>query len=164
MNILDIIILICLIPAIIQGIRKGFISQVISTISLFVGIWLSAKFTSLAEPWLGKFINASGLVLTITTFVLITIIVCVALFFLGKLLEKIIRLVTLGWLNKLLGVIFAIAKCFIILAVAALIFESINDTFNIVSKEYIAESTLYGAIKGFADLIFPYIKSLLKIQ
>ena len=164
MNILDIIILICLIPAIIQGIRKGFIAQVISTISLIIGIWLSAKFTGLAEPWLGKFVNASGPALTITTFVLITIAVCVALYFLGKLLEKIIRLATLEWLNKLLGALFATAKCIIILAIAALLFESINAKSNLVSKEYIADSTLYGTLKGFAEFIFPYIKSLLKIQ
>ena len=52
----------------------------------------------------------------------------------------------------------------IILAVATLLFESINDKFELVSKEYIADSTLYRAVNCIADFIFPYIKSLLKIQ
>ena len=46
MSIIDIILLICFVPAIINGARKGFISQVISIVSLVLGIWLSARFAS----------------------------------------------------------------------------------------------------------------------
>ena len=71
MNILDIILLICFIPAVVQGIRKGFISQVISIVSLILGIWLSARFASAVSGWLGQWITASGQVLEIVAFALI---------------------------------------------------------------------------------------------
>ena len=71
------------------------------------------------------------------------------------------ELITLGWLNKLLGVVFALIKCILILGVAIFVFEYINTSFNFVSQEYIAQSSLYGVIKDIADTTFPLIKSLL---
>ena len=161
MNILDIIILICLIPAIIQGIRKGFISQVISTVSLFIGIWLACKFATAIGSWMAGFINATPQALNITGFIIILVATCLALLLVCKILEKFIKIITLGWLNRLLGVIFAILKCILILGLVVYVFESINSSFDLVSKEYIADSSLYGAVKSIADTVFPYIKSIL---
>ena len=79
MNIIDIILLICFIPAVIQGIRKGFISQVISIVSLVFGIWMSARFASVVSTWLAQWITASGQVLEIVAFALIMVIVFLVL-------------------------------------------------------------------------------------
>lgn len=161
MNILDIIILICLVPAIIQGIRKGFVSQVVSTVSLFVGIWLACKYSNAVGSWLGGFINsASEQALNITGFIIILLAACLILLLVSKLLEGLLNLITLGWLNKLLGVAFAIVKCILILGAISFIFENLNSTFDLVSKEYIADSALYGTVKDIADIVFPYAKSL----
>ena len=164
MNILDIIILICLVPAIIQGIRKGFISQVISIISLIAGVWASAKFADLVGSWLSEYITASEQVLKITSFALILIVVFIVLALLGKILEGIIKLVMLGWVNKLLGVIFAMAKCILILGLIVLAFNSMNASLNLVKPEVLDDSVLYPIIKSIADNVFPYLKSLLTLK
>lgn len=162
MNILDIIILICLVPAIIQGIRKGFVSQVISTASLFVGIWLACKYSNTVGCWLGGFINgASEQALNITGFIIILLAVCLILMLVSRILEGLLNLITLGWLNKLLGVAFAIVKCVLILGAVSFVFEYLNTTFSLVNHEYIADSALYGTVKDIADTVFPYAKSLL---
>jgi hypothetical protein len=44
-NVIDIIILICCVPALVQGFRKGFISQAVSLVSLVLGAWLAFKFS-----------------------------------------------------------------------------------------------------------------------
>ncbi|MGN1215671.1 MAG: CvpA family protein, partial [Candidatus Cryptobacteroides sp.] len=103
MNILDAIILICFIPALVQGIRKGFIAQVIAIVSIVAGIWLSFKFSNLIASWLGNYIQASGNILQIVAFALILILVILGLTAVGKLLEATTKIVMLGWLNKLLG-------------------------------------------------------------
>ena len=162
MNILDIIILICLVPAIIQGIRKGFVSQVISTASIFIGIWLASKYSIAVAGWLGGFItNASEQALKITGFALILVAACLILLLVGKVLEGLVKLITLGWLNRLLGVAFAIVKCVLILGATSFLFEQLNTSFNLVSTEYIADSSLYGTVKDVANTVFPYAKSLL---
>ena len=158
MNILDIIILICLVPAIIQGIRKGFVSQVISTASIFIGIWLASKYSIAVAGWLEGFItNASEQALKITGFALILVAACLVLLLVGKVLEGLVNLITLGWL----GVAFAIVKCVLILGAISFLFEQLNTSFNLVSTEYIAQSSLYGTVKDVANTVFPYAKSLL---
>lgn len=164
MNILDIIILICLVPAIIQGLRKGFISQAISIISLIAGVWASAKFANLVGEWLSQYITASEQVLKVVSFAIILIVVFIILGLIGKVLDKIIRLVMLGWLNKLLGVVFSLAKCLLILGLITLAFNSLNTSFNLVKPEVLSESILYPVIKEITDTVFPYIKSLLTLK
>lgn len=161
MNILDIIILICLIPAVVQGLRKGFISQAISIISLIAGIWASARFAGMASEWLAQHIDASEQVLRITAFSLIMVAVFIVLGLIGKLLEATIKLVMLGWVNRLLGMCFALVKCLLILGLLTLGFNSLNNTFGFVKPEQLADSVLYPIINDMAEIVFPYLKSIL---
>lgn len=161
MNILDAIILIALIPAIIQGIRKGFISQAISIISIVVGIWASARFASIVTAWVSQYITASEQVLKIVAFALILVFVFLVLGLLGKLLESVLKLVMLGWVNRLLGVVFSLMKAFLIIGLVIIAFNSLNSSFGIVNPEVISDSVLYGPLKNLADAVFPYIKNML---
>ena len=79
MNILDIIILICLVPSIIQGLRKGFISQAISIVSIVAGVWASANFANLVSDWLAQYLEAPEQVLRIVSFAVIMIVVFIIL-------------------------------------------------------------------------------------
>lgn len=160
MNILDIIILICLAAAIVQGVRKGFVSQTISIISLIAGVWASAKFADIVGGWLAHYITTSEQILKIISFATILIAVFILLALLCKMLEKIIELTMLEWLNKLLGVTFSLTKCTLILSIIAIAFNSINAKFGWVKPDYLSDSMLYPIIKGIADIVFPYLKSL----
>ena len=160
MNILDAIILICFIPAIIQGFRKGFIAQVIAIVAIIAGIWMSFKFSKLVAGWIGQYIEASGQVLQIVAFALILVLVIVALGALAKLLEASVKIVMLGWLNKLLGVIFSLLKCILIVGLVILAFNSVNAQFHLVKEETLLESRFYHPIKNTANSVFPYLKEL----
>ena len=162
MNILDIILLICFVPAIIQGLRKGFISQAISLISIVLGVWASSRFSAIVSEWIAQYISASDQVLKIISFTLILIAVFIILGLIGKLLEGIFKLVTLGWVNRVLGLVFALAKAFIIVGILIMVFNSLNDTFELVKPSVMKDSVLYPYINQATNEIFPYIKDLLK--
>ena len=164
MNILDIIILICLVPSIIQGLRKGFISQAISIVSIVAGVWASANFANLVSDWLAQYLEAPEQVLRIVSFAIIMIVVFIILGLIGKLLHGIIQLVMLGWVNRLLGAAFAFAKAILILGVLILIFNSINANFTLVDAKVLVESVLYPIIKNISDTVFPYLKSILTLK
>ena len=162
MNILDIILLICFVPAIIQGLRKGFISQAISLISIVLGVWASSRFSAIISEWIAQYMSASDQVLKIISFTLILIAVFIILGLIGKLLEGIFKLVTLGWVNRVLGLVFALAKAFIIVGILIMVFNSLNDTFELVKPSVMKDSVLYPYINQATNEIFPYIKDLLK--
>ena len=163
MNILDIILLICFIPALIQGIRKGFIAQAISIVSIIAGIWTSARFADVVSAWIGQFITASEQVLKVVAFAIILVIVFLVLAAVGKLLEGMFKLVMLGWLNKLLGVVFALIKTGLIVGLVIIAFSSLNETFKFVQESVLNESVLYPPLKNLALEVFPYIKNILTL-
>ncbi|MBR2609022.1 MAG: CvpA family protein [Bacteroidales bacterium] len=164
MNILDIIILVCLVPAVVVGLWKGFISQAISLISIIVGVWASARFANIVGEWLVKYLTVSESVIKVISFILILVVVIVVLYLVGRMLEGVIKLVTLGWLNKLLGVIFSLAKCVIILGVVVIAFNALNNAFDLVKPSVISDSVLYPIINDIADSVFPYLKRLLSVR
>ncbi len=163
MNILDIILLICFVPALVQGFRKGFISQAIAIISIILGVWMSARFADVVSGWLGQYIQGSEQVLKVAAFALIIIAVIAVLTLLGKLLEKTINLVMLGWVNRLLGVAFSLIKTGLIVGLLIMAFCSLNDTFKFVDKEVLNSSVLFPPLKDLAYSVFPYLKDLLTL-
>lgn len=160
MNILDIVLLACLIPAVIQGLRKGFIAQVVAIISLILGGWLAYRFSSALTGWLGQWIEAPAAAMNIISFIIIFAIVVTLLFLLGKILEASIKIILLGWLNRLLGLIFALFKYVLVLGLLTVLFDSINGKFNIVQESYLNSSVMYSGFRSIAYSIFPYLKSL----
>lgn len=164
MNILDIILLICFVPAIIQGIRKGFIAQAISIISIIVGIWASSRFANVVSAWVGQHITASEQVLKIVAFALILVAVFLVLAAAGKLIEGMFKLVMLGWLNKLLGVVFALLKTALIVGLLIIAFTSLNETFHFVKEATLNDSVLYPPLKKIAFDVFPYLKDMLSFK
>ena len=163
MNILDIILLICFIPALIQGIRKGFIAQAISIISIVAGIWASARFADVVSAWVAQYITASEQVMKVVAFALILVVVFIVLGLVGRLLEGLFNLVLLGWVNKLLGVVFALLKTALIVGLLIIVFTSINDNFHFVQESVLNESVLYPHLKKIAFEVFPYVKDMLAL-
>lgn len=164
MSILDVILLICFIPALVQGLKKGFIAQIISIASIIIGIWASSRFADVVSAWLAKYITVSDQVMKVVSFALILIAVFLALAAVGKLLEGMFRMVTLGWLNRLAGLVFALLKTSLILGILIMVFTSLNETFNLVSEATLNESVLYHPFKEAAFKIFPYLKDMFTLK
>ena len=161
MNIIDIIILVCCIPALFHGFLKGFVSQAISLIALVLGVWLSFKFSVPFGDWLKSFADLPGTVLHIIAFALILTIVMLVLTLIGKAIEKVVKLAMLGWLNKLLGIVFALLKAVLIIGLVIIIFDAIYNLIPFVSSDTLNESVLYNPIKSIANTVFPFLKELI---
>ena len=161
MSIIDIILLICFVPAVVNGIRKGFISQVISIVSIIAGVWVSYEFSTIVAEWIGQYIQASENALHLVAFALIMVGVFLLLALLARLIESLVNFVMLGWLNKLLGVVFALIKSGLIIGLVIMAFNSLNNNFHLVNEQLLADSTLYTPLKDIAYTVFPYLKSMI---
>ncbi len=160
MNILDIVLLVCLIPAVIQGLRKGFIAQAVAIISLVLGGWLAYHFSSALTKWLGQWIEVTGPAMDIISFIIIFAVVITGLFLLGKILEASVKIILLGWLNKLLGLVFALVKFALVIGLLIILFDSLNSKFELVSDAYLDSSFMYSGFRKLTYSVFPYLKSL----
>ena len=160
----DIIILICFLPAIISGIMKGFIEQAVALVSLILGAWLAFKFSTVVSGWLQPYFEVSETVLNVISFVVIMVAVVLVLFVLGKILTGVSKLVMLGWLDRLLGLVFALLKAGLIIGILIILFDTLNVKFEFVEEKVLDESVLYGLIRDIAYMVFPYLKELLLKQ
>ena len=160
----DIIILICFLPAIISGITKGFIEQVIALVSLILGAWLAFKFSTVVSDWLKPYFEVSETVMNVISFAVIMVAVVLVLFVLSKILTGVTKLVMLGWLDKLLGLVFALLKAGLIIGILIILFDTLNVKFEFVEEKVLDESVLYAPIRDIAYMIFPYLKELLLKQ
>ena len=158
---LDIIILICFIPAIIRGLQKGFIEQAVALLSLVLGAWLAFHFSDIVCGWLSQYINAPQGLMKAIGFLFILIITAILLHLLGNLLTKVFKFALLGWLNRLFGVMFALTTAILVIGLLLIVFQSINDTIGLVSKEAIESSVLFEPVKDIALKVFPYLKALI---
>ena len=147
MNTLDIVILILMIPAIIRGIQKGLIEQIVAFASLFVSAYLAYLFSDNVGNWLSQYISVSPSVLYVLSFVIV-IVVTVLLFNLcAKLISGLIKTISLGWLNSALGLLLRI-------------FTDFNTNTLHMQTAWLDESFLYGWIKPLTDAIFPFLENI----
>lgn len=160
MAILDIILLLCFIPAIVSGISKGFVKQVVDLVAILVAAWAAFHFSTILGGWLGQYISLDGTVLNVISFVLIIIVAAVLLNLVGALITNALKALSLGFLNRLFGLIFAILKVALILGLVILLFETLNSTLHLVKPETTDNAVVYNALKGVAEKIFPILKTL----
>ena len=160
----DIIILLCFLPAVINGIRKGFIEQALALVSLILGAWLAFKFSNVVGDWLHPYFEVSETVLHVISFAVIMVAVVLVLFVLSKILTGVTKLVMLGWLDWILGVVFALLKAGLLIGIGIVLFDTLNVKFEFVDNAVLDESVLYGPIRDIAYTVFPYLKELLLKQ
>lgn len=161
MGAIDIIILLCFIPAIVQGVSKGFVGQVVALASVIVGAFLAFRFSSTVSDWLSDYISASGNLMKVISFAIIVIVVIIVLNLLGNLISKLLKLVMLGWLNKLLGICFAIANTILIIGLVISVIDGLNTNWHFIKPETLDASVLYCGIRDICHTVFPFLQSII---
>lgn len=157
MNYFDIVFIILFLWSAYKGFTKGFIIQLASLAALILGVWGSIKFSGYTSALLQDKVDISPKLLEALALCITFFIIVIAVFFLGKILDKVVS-VTLGIFNRLAGVLFALIKTAFIISILLLVFNTINEKTQMVSEEKMEESFLYKPLAGFAPLIFPYFK------
>ena len=156
----DLILLLIFVPAIIVGIRKGFIRQLAGLIALVLGIWAGYHFTSFLSGKLNIWLDSISSLVNIISFSLIFLAVLLCVTLLGHFISGIIKVALLGWLDKILGVIFAIIKTAFILSIVIYILKSFDSIWNFLPKKSLADSDIYLFLERLASKVFPYLKDL----
>lgn len=157
----DIIIIACFIPFLIQGLTKGFIVQVMSTISVFVGVWLSFRFSGMVCDFIQPYLEVSDKVLHVIAFTIIMAAAILGFYLIGRVLHGLVRIVMLGWLDRLLGLALSAVLGTMVIGVGIMLFNTLNTTFGFVDEGVLDSSVAYTTIRDIAYAVFPYFKELL---
>ena len=157
MNFIDAIIIIILAFAVIRGFTNGLVKEVASLAALILGIWGAIKFSDYTAGKLYDYFNMTGKYVGIISFVVTFGIIAIVIHFIGVLLDKLLEAVALGFVNRLLGMVFGLIKSVLILSVIFVVLNSIDAGRPFLPKKRIEKSMLYNPISDIAPAIFPII-------
>ena len=155
---LDIILLICFIPGIIRGLSKGFLEQALALAGIVLSVWAAFRFSTLVCAWLKPYLDVSETTLNVIAFALILVAVSLLVLLIAKLLTKVAEMAMLGWLDKILGLVLALAVNALVIGVFIILFDTVNTKFALVKPDVLEESIVYTHLRDLCYLVFPYLK------
>ena len=156
MNYIDIFLLVPLLWGAFKGFKKGLIIEVVSLIALGLGIWGGVHFSDFSTTFLADKLDDKYIPLT--AFLITFIVIVVVVYFIGKILEKIIDVVQLKLVNKLLGACFGLLKFALIISIVLFIVDRYNKKFNFLPVEIKEKTILYGPLVSLPKVLIPAIE------
>ena len=158
MNYIDIIVLLFLLWGAYRGFSKGLIIEVATLLGLVFGVYVAIKYSSYTEDILVDFLNISSRYISYIALAVTFVLVAIVVYIIGKLLTKLIDIISLGLINKLLGTILGVAKYFVVVCVLLMIIDALNIKFQFLSEETQQKSLLFYPFLNFAQKIYNSIR------
>lgn len=114
---IDIVAVALLLLSIYKGFRHGLIVAVFSFLAFIVGLAAALKLSAAVAEYIGNNVNISQRWLPVIAFFVVFIIVALLIRLGAKMLEGVVQVAMLGWLNRLGGIFFYILIYFFIFSV-----------------------------------------------
>ena len=116
MNFFDIIVIVILGYCLIRGVFRGFIKELSSIIGVLGGFYAAFTYYMVVAKPLSKWIANSGY-LNILSFLIIFCGVFIMISILGVIINYLLKIVFLGWLDRIFGAVFGAMKGILIVSV-----------------------------------------------
>ena len=153
----DIIAIIILLTGAWSGFRKGFVVSIASFIAIIAGGLGAFYFSDLMGDLLSNHFDLSANQIAVASFTLTFLIVVAAVHLLAKALEKMLKLVALGLINKLGGAAFGLLKNATILS---LVIYGLSGFNGVLPEDLGEDCTVYPHVEAIAPAIMPYWEDL----
>lgn len=147
MNYLDILLFIPIAYGAWRGFKKGFIIELFTLLALLVGIYAGIHFSDFISEILKEKLGLGSKYLPAIAFTITFLGVGAMVYFGGKMLEKAIKVVALGPLNKIAGLLFGAIKMLFILSALIVILESIDEKNDFFPQDLKDSSLFYHPVK-----------------
>jgi len=157
MNFYDVLILGFLSLFVISGYRSGFIISLATLVALILGIYLAVHFSNYLQTILQENFHPSKTWLPILSFTATFLIVAILVLIVAKVMEKIIDVVGLGFMNKLGGALLGLVKGVVFASIILFVLYSMDKK----QKWITAEDRKGSFMMNNTETVFPKIISSL---
>jgi membrane protein required for colicin V production len=117
-NLIDVFIVGTILITLVLGLWKGFVRTLTALASLVVGVVLAVRCHGMVAPYLGKISSLDPQISMILSMIIVFILVQVAFVLIRRLLDKLLDLTHLTWLDRVLGAGIGAAAGFLVVASA----------------------------------------------
>ena len=155
MNYIDITLCIPLVWGLYKGFTKGLIIEAASMIAFGLGVWGGIHFSGWVADKITTTFNWQSEYLPIVSFALTFLVIIIAVYFIAKLIQRLVEGMELGAINKIGGAFFGTLKFALIMSVVIFMINAIEKSYPMISFEAKKESLLYTPVGKIAPLIIP---------
>jgi len=156
-NLLDILILIPLLLWAYQGYKKGLIISLASLAALILGLYFAFYFSDYTAGKLTEYFTISEKYLAIIAFVVTFVVVVIAVVLVGKIIQKFIDILLLGFLNKAAGAVFGILKGALYLSILFFLINYFDPHHHLIKDETRNKSLFYQPVESFAPFLYSWL-------
>lgn len=155
MNFLDFLLLIPMVWLAYKGFSKGLIMGLFSVAALLVGIYACLHFTDWTSEKLKEQFEDSWATLAIWVYVVTFCGAFAAVYFSGKLVEKLVSVTGLSLLNQLGGAFLGLVKALLLCSGLLVAINALNVNDSWLSQKTKEKSLLYQPISDFSGWLIP---------
>ena len=158
MSWLDIIILLPLLIGLVRGLMKGLVIEITSIVAIILGVVGSRLWGAMFATWLLRQFAWPESVCVVLAYALLFVGISILLHLVAKLLTKLFKKVSLGWLNRLLGGIFGTLKWAIIVLTMVLCVHRLDEQFHFIQSDLKQKSVVYMQAAPLSEKMWVEIK------
>ena len=152
---LDLVILIFTAFLLIKGVWKGFVKEVAGIIAVVLAVFISFRFHKDTAGYLVSFIDDKYV--TVTAYLMLFLAVYLAVMLFGNLLDKVLKSIFLGGVNRILGGVFGLLKSVLWLTLITFAYSAIKDGAGLHHPAWIIDSLFYPFLLDFTEIMSSYL-------
>ena len=164
MNYFDLILVLPIIYGVYKGFRRGLVLEFTSLLALVLGIYGASIFSKMTFEYLSTWLDIESSYLSVASYAITFISIVIIVSLGGKLLTLLLKMVALGFLNRIMGSLFGGLKSLLLISIFLIFFDKFVKPFGFVKPDLLNDSVFYEPMVKYTLDIYPDIlKELQKI-
>ncbi len=157
LNWFDILILIFLLVAFINGYRKGLVMMLVGLATVILAAVFAGKLAVIVLPYLQNMFDFSPQVANVLSYVVAFLGIAIIVSIIGYLVQKIFESVNLNFINRILGSVVSIGTTVVVLSILLNLILMLDPGEKIIKPDVKKESFFYEKIRVVVPAIVPYL-------
>jgi membrane protein required for colicin V production len=147
---LDLVVVVFCAFLVAKGIWKGFVKEIAGIVAVIGGVAVSFLFHAKVQPYVSAFVGEKYIQLV--SYVVIFLGFYLIVMMLGKLLDKILRSIMLGGINRVLGALFGLIKACFWLTLLTFAYTKIHLGIGFNHPVWVTDSICYPFLLDFVSV------------
>ncbi|HHV84864.1 MAG TPA: CvpA family protein [Petrimonas sp.] len=157
LNWFDLLVLIFLIVAFINGYRKGLVTMLVGLVTVILAAVFAGKLADTLLPHIQKMFGSSPQVATVLSYVAAFVAIGAVVSIIGFLIQKLFESVNLNFINRILGSVVSIGTTVVVLSILLNLILMLDRKEKIIKPEIKQKSFFYERVRVAVPAIVPYL-------
>lgn len=153
----DIFILIIVVFSLIKGFMSGLVMQLSSLIGLIVCAFFAGQVATFITPYLLSVISADEYITKPLAYLLAFLIIIFAVMIIGKAIDGFFKAIMLGFVNRLAGAVFSIAKWILLISILLNLLIGFDKNQTVIKPDVRENSLTFSHIQKIAPHFIPFL-------